>query len=169
MKKNTKIVSIIATGFLLFGVLISIYLQVKELLSYQDVSVEYSIGFDTYISSTIIIAVIAVLLFIVFNFLPIILSSVFRKKGLYRLLPIAMLLHITNVCFHSFHIFIPATKQWKILSVIGTGDIGFVFWGGFGKAGIAHFAFIIANILLLCLNVFYMIKNTSKSNKVDFV
>lgn len=113
MKKNTKIVSIIAMGFLLLGVLISIYLRVKELLSYQDVSDEYSIGLDTYISSTIIIAVIAVLLFIVFNFLPIILSSVFRKKGLYRLLLIAILLHITNVCFHSFYIFIPQRSNGK--------------------------------------------------------
>lgn len=71
--------------------------------------------------------------------------------------------------FPFFLYFYSATKQWEILSVIGTGDIGFVFWGGFGKAGIAHFAFIIANILLLCLNIFYMIKNTSKSNKVDSV
>ena len=169
MSKNMKMVSKIATCFLLLGVLICIYLQVFELLSYQGAINEYSIGFESYISTLIIIDVLVVLLFIVFNSLPIILSSVFRKKGLYRLLLIAGLLHITNICFYSFHIFLPETKQWEILSVIGTGDMGFAFWGGFDKAGIAHFVFIIANILLLCLNIFYMKKNTWKSNKEDFV
>jgi len=162
MSNKEKLVKLFATAFIILGVLICIYIPVVELSSYQDVVFADFVDSNTYIRNLITVHVLVVLMLIAFNTLPIILSSVFRKKGLYRLLPITLLLHITNICFHSFHFFLPPQIRMETLSIIGVGDIYYIFFGGFNKLGTAHLAFIIANILLFCLNIFYMIKNTSQ-------